>query len=105
MKSLTRDSNSGTSRRKFQFLGTWVALFACVILIPSRGDGKEPVLSHFPENFMWGVSSSGFQAEGSNPASQWTQWAATGHTQDQPGLAADFLHRYQEDIKLAKKIG
>ncbi len=52
---------------------------------------------------MWGVSSSGFQSEGSNPASQWTQWAASGHTQDQPGLAADFLHRYKEDIRLAKK--
>lgn len=54
---------------------------------------------------MWGVSSSGLQSEGNNPASQWTHWAATGHTQDEPGAAADFLYRYREDIKLARKMG
>ncbi len=89
---------------KTRLLSTMVALFAWAIIVPPQGYGKESALSDFPENFMWGVSSSGFQSEGSNPASQWTQWAAMGHTQDQPGLTADFLHRYKEDIKLAKEM-
>ncbi len=89
---------------RFGFLNFVIALCICAVMGTLSGNAQE-CFPQFPETFMWGVSSSGFQSEGNNPASQWTQWAASGHTQDQPGLAADFLHRYKEDIRLAKKMG
>ncbi len=88
---------------RFGFLNFVIAFCICALIGTVTGDARECFPQKFLETFMWGVSSSGFQSEGSNPASQWTQWAASGHTQDQPGLAADFLHRYKEDIRLAKK--
>jgi beta-glucosidase len=81
-----------------------ISLIAWTIIVLPQGNAVECAVGPFPENFMWGVSSSGFQSEGNNPASQWTEWAATGHTRDQPGVSADLLHRYREDIKLAKAM-
>jgi beta-glucosidase len=89
---------------KLQLLSTAVILFAWAIIFTPPGSELVYALSPFPENFMWGVSSSGFQSEGNNPTSQWTHWAEMGHTKDQPGIAADFLHRYREDIQLAKEM-
>ncbi len=89
---------------RFGFLNFVIAFCISAVIGTGTGDAQESFPQKFPKTFMWGVSSSGFQSEGNNPASQWTQWAASGHTQDQPGLAADFLHRYKEDIRLAKKM-
>lgn len=58
-----------------------------------------------PPGFVWGVSSSGFQSEGSSPDSNWERWSAAGHTTDKVGTSVDFRHRYRQDIALAKGLG
>ncbi|MEE4023262.1 family 1 glycosylhydrolase [Gordonia sp. PKS22-38] len=58
-----------------------------------------------PRDFAWGVSSSGFQSEGSSPDSNWTRYAASGRTHDRIGSSVDFRHRYREDIARAADLG
>ena len=55
--------------------------------------------------FLWGVSSSGFQSEGSSPDSNWSRYSASGRTHDPIGTAVDFRHRYREDIARAADLG
>ena len=56
------------------------------------------------DDFLWGVASSGFQAEGYSPDSNWRRFAESG-AEDPIGNSVDFLHRYKDDIKLARKMG
>ncbi len=56
-------------------------------------------------NFMWGVSSAGYQSEGNNFGSQWYYWELAGKTKHKAGKAVDFYNRYEEDILLAKEMG
>lgn len=49
--------------------------------------------------FLWGVAGSGYQSEGSAPASNWSRHAR-GYLD-----SVDFLHRYPEDIALAADLG
>ncbi|HUS22058.1 MAG TPA: family 1 glycosylhydrolase [Aeromicrobium sp.] len=56
-------------------------------------------------DFLWGVASSGFQAEGYSPDSNWRRYAESGQAGDRIGNSVDFLHRYKSDIKLARKMG
>jgi len=56
-------------------------------------------------DFLWGVASSGFQAEGYSPDSNWLRYAESGKAVDPIGNSVDFLHRYKSDIKLARKMG
>jgi beta-glucosidase len=55
-----------------------------------------------PSTFHWGVATSGYQAEGSAPASN---WSAYDDKLDPYGNSVDFLHRYKEDIAHAKSLG
>ncbi|WP_303145918.1 glycoside hydrolase family 1 protein [Corynebacterium sp.] len=58
--------------------------------------------------FHWGVASSGFQVEGSNPDSNWRRYveANQGNGEVDPvGDAADFWNRYEEDIANAASMG
>ncbi|MFC6880149.1 glycoside hydrolase family 1 protein [Actinomadura yumaensis] len=69
--------------------------------------GAPPKVVRFPENFLWGVSTSGFQGEGSFPDSNWTRYVerkANG-VKDPYGNSVDFRHRYPSDIGLAKGLG
>lgn len=68
---------------------------------PGSPQGVAPL----PATFGWGVSSSGFQSEGSSPDSNWTRYIATGATPDRIGTSVDFRHRYAGDIALAKALG
>ena len=58
--------------------------------------------------FHWGVATSGFQVEGSNPDSNWKRYvdatAPTGQA-DPVGEAVDFWNRYEEDIANAAAMG
>ena len=57
----------------------------------------------FPTGFLWGVATSSHQIEGGNH-NNWTVWERQpGHILDgsASGKAADFWHRYKDDIKSA----
>ena len=58
--------------------------------------------------FHWGVATSGFQVEGSNPDSNWKRYsdATSPSGQSDPvGDAVDFWNRYPEDIANAAAMG
>ncbi|SDD95365.1 beta-glucosidase [Rhodococcus tukisamuensis] len=55
--------------------------------------------------FEWGVATSGFQAEGPPPDSNWSRYVAAGKTHDEYGSGPDFRHRYVEDIANAAAMG
>jgi beta-glucosidase len=70
-------------------------------------------MSRFPEDFLWGVSSSAFQIEGAvgeggRGRSSWDTFCATpgkirgGENAD---VACDHYHRYPEDIALMAGLG
>jgi beta-glucosidase len=60
-----------------------------------------------PDDFLWGVATSGYQSEGSAPDSNWRRYEQTGTSsiKDPYGNAVDFRHRYAEDIANAKALG
>lgn len=66
-----------------------------------------PATVKFPEGFLWGVATSGFQSEGSFPDSNWTRYAESGagDASDPYRDSVDFRHRYPADLKLAKGLG
>jgi beta-glucosidase len=66
---------------------------------------RSKVVSPLPADFIWGVSSSGYQSEGGNVDSNWDRYNAASPTQDRYGSSVDFRHRYREDIALARELG
>jgi beta-glucosidase len=68
---------------------------------------------HFPDNFLWGVSSSAYQVEGAfrdhgKGESIWDRWTyihSLTDGMDTAQVSSDHYHRYEEDIKLLKSIG
>jgi len=70
-------------------------------------------LPDFPENFLWGVSSSAYQiegavAEGGRGPSTWDTFAGTpGRVLDGDtgATATDHYHRYREDVALMRDLG
>jgi len=65
----------------------------------------------FPNDFIWGFSSSGHQFEGNSTNNTWSKWEegnfpdGTPHVKDRSGIACDHWNRYKEDIQLLKKTG
>jgi beta-glucosidase len=67
----------------------------------------------FPLGFEWGVATASYQIEGGWNAdgkgeSIWDRFSHTpGHIHDHStgDVACDFYHRYEEDIRLLKKVG
>jgi beta-glucosidase len=76
-------------------------MFALLPFGPAQA-APEPTLG---SDFLWGVASSGFQAEGYSPDSNWRRYAESDKAADRIGNSVDFLHRYKSDIKLAHKMG
>ncbi|GEE00247.1 putative glycosyl hydrolase (beta-glucosidase) [Gordonia spumicola] len=83
----------------------FVALIAALLLAPLAPAHASTRVGPLPDDFLWGVASSGFQAEGYSPASNWTRYIARGTTTDRIGNSIDFRHRYASDIALAKGLG
>ena len=81
------------------------ALGLIFALVPSVGPAHAGPESTLGDDFLWGVASSGFQAEGYSPDSNWRRFSDSGQAEDTIGNSVDFLHRYKDDIKLAKKMG
>ena len=64
-------------------------------------------MTPFPDDFIWGASTSAHQTEGGNSGSDW--WALE-HADGSPALepsgdACDSFHRYPEDISLLAAAG
>ncbi|WP_246053327.1 glycoside hydrolase family 1 protein [Actinocorallia herbida] len=82
---------------------TWcvlaVVLGSLLVGMPARADSAVP---RFPADFLWGVSSSGYQSEGSFPDSNWTRYA---EDKEPYRDSVDFRHRYREDVERAGDLG
>lgn len=89
-----------------------IAVLAAILLtaalclaVPSRAGAAAEEVS---PGFHWGVATSGFQVEGSNPDSNWKRYvdatAPTGEIDDVKD-AVDFWNRYPEDIQRAADLG
>jgi beta-glucosidase len=59
------------------------------------------------EPFLWGAATSSHQIEGHNRFNDWWAWEAKGFVEGgvRSGAATDHLHRFREDLKLAKEMG
>jgi len=57
----------------------------------------------FPENFLWGASTSAHQVEGYNTNNDWYEWESTGQI-EASGVACDHYNRFEDDFNLAKEL-
>src|SRR3954462_10796600 len=62
-----------------------------------------------PADFLWGVATSAYQAEGgyNGPGEPRTNWADAEERRDVAvaGVATDFWHRYEEDFARCRALG
>lgn len=66
-----------------------------------RAEAAKP----FPEKFLWGVATAGYQLEGGDTTSNWAVWEQNGRTEHRIGVAIDHWNRYEEDFDLTKRLG
>lgn len=59
----------------------------------------------FPDDFLWGVATSGHQSEGGDQTSNWAAWGRAGKVAQPIGPAIDHWNRYEEDLDLAQGLG
>lgn len=78
---------------------------AALALVLAPLASATPRATALPDDFLWGVASSGFQSEGHSPDSNWMRYIRQGKTDDRIGSSVDFRHRYRQDIALAKGLG
>jgi beta-glucosidase len=67
--------------------------------------GQAEAVPGWSRPFYWGVATSGYQAEGDAPDSNWSRYVATSRDVDPYRDAVDFRHRYPEDIEHAAAMG
>ncbi len=58
----------------------------------------------FPENFLWGSSTSAYQVEGGNSNSDWWHWEKNKKNIIPSGAACRHYELFREDFKLAKSL-
>lgn len=83
-----------------RWLPAGLALSAVLASGPSLAGSSKP--------FRWGVATSGFQYEGSNPDSNWKRYVDSASARgevDPVNNAVDFWNRYEEDISNAAAMG
>lgn len=91
--------------RRSPVLGAVIGVLAGAVAAGGAPDARAtPVL---PEEFLWGVATSGYQSEGAAPDSNWRRYerAGTSSIKEPYRDAVDFRHRYAEDIANAKALG
>ncbi|MES2488311.1 MAG: family 1 glycosylhydrolase [Pseudomonadota bacterium] len=88
----------------FALLVAFIAWLAYAMRDPAMLPAT-PVQAALPQDFIWGVSSSGYQSEGGAMDSNWTRLNALHPERDEYGTSVDFRHRYREDVALAKAMG
>jgi beta-glucosidase len=60
----------------------------------------------FPDDFLWGVSTSSHQFEGGNTLNQWHDWERAGHVRNgQCGTACDWWQQAERDLELCSHLG
>src|SRR6187402_3824435 len=61
----------------------------------------------FPDGFLWGAATAGFQVEGNNINADWWDWETDPRApvREASGDAADHYHRYREDIATLAGLG
>jgi len=68
----------------------------------------------FPDSFQWGAASSAFQVEGGADAdgrgpsvwdAAWQRDPDKFYQRHSPAVAADFYHRYAEDVAMMRELG
>jgi beta-glucosidase len=59
----------------------------------------------FPQDFLWGASTSAYQIEGGGSATDWWAWEQAGRVPECSGRACDSWHRWREDLDLAASLG
>jgi beta-glucosidase len=61
----------------------------------------------FPDNFLWGVSTSAHQFEGGAAPNQWLEWEHAGRirSRDRRGDACDWWHNAERDLDLCQSLG
>ncbi|WP_374229920.1 glycoside hydrolase family 1 protein [Rhodococcus sp. F64268] len=80
------------------------AFLTVLALTAALGIPHAPPAHSQTNEFLWGVASSGFQAEGYPPDSNWLRYSNDSR-HDPVGSAVDFRHRYREDIARAAELG
>jgi beta-glucosidase len=67
----------------------------------------EDIIVKLDKNFLWGVSTSAYQIEGNNWASDYWEFERKPGTpvREPSGDACDHYHRYEEDIRLLYNLG
>ena len=58
----------------------------------------------FPENFLWGATTSSHQVEGGNTNNDWWQWESEGKVKELSGRACGHYDLFRQDFKLAKEL-
>ncbi|KKW22690.1 MAG: Beta-glucosidase [Parcubacteria group bacterium GW2011_GWA2_51_12] len=66
----------------------------------SKNTRKKPKVLKFPEGFLWGAATASYQVEGGITNNDWAR-----SKMPPAGLACDHYHRYEEDFRIAKKLG
>ncbi|MBV7295216.1 family 1 glycosylhydrolase [Corynebacterium sp. TAE3-ERU12] len=80
------------------------AIILALLVLPAPSAKGAPIA----RDFHWGVASSGFQVEGSNPDSNWLRYVEANQDSDDVDPvndAVDFWNRYEEDIANAAAMG
>lgn len=79
-----------------------------LLLACSGKDAEDPLVSTFPEGFVWGAAGAAHQIEGGNTNNNWYQFetlpAYAGKTAAPSGEAVRGYERYEEDAGLAADL-
>src|SRR5512142_3130996 len=61
----------------------------------------------FPDDFLWGVSTSAHQVEGRNTSNQWSAWERLGRIRsgDRNHGACDWWRESRRDLDLCRELG
>lgn len=103
MKAIKSGRRPRLSRRELIAAGAGVAGSA---LLPGTARAGSQTRG-FPERFLWGASTSGYQIEGNSVSSDiWLlEQVRPSIYRERSGDACDFLHRWASDLDLVKELG
>jgi beta-glucosidase len=98
---------------------TWIWLSSLAVVITGFAVGRQVFMSRAShmttavqsikrppfQDFLWGVSTAGYQSEGGEVHSNWARWQPQNARIQPAGRAVDFWNRYDEDMARAESLG